>query len=74
MALVVHEAAEKISTLAGSCSLWFTPCTILGTFLPGAVNNTLLAPFGTKWRARATSSLNAPVLSMMRASLMPYSV
>ena len=74
MALVVHDAAEKISWSFGLNIVWFTPWTIFGTPLPGAVSNTLLTPLLFKWRPRASLSRKAPVLSMTKALLMPYCV
>ena len=74
MAFVVQEAAEKISTLSGSCSLWFTPCTMFGTPFPGAVSNTLLIPFPSRCLVNASLSLKAPVLSINKASFIPYAV
>jgi len=48
IALVVQDAAEKISTCFGLCSLWFTPYTILGIPFPGAVRSTLETPLAER--------------------------
>ncbi|MNR03638.1 hypothetical protein D3C85_1195420 [compost metagenome] len=75
IALVVQEALEKIVSSLKSKSVSLIPVTMFGMSpLAGAVNSTLLTPLALKCLLKPSRSRKTPVLSITKASLIPYSV
>ena len=62
--LVVHEALETMSWVAGSYSSWLMPMTsVASTPVPGEVSTTFRAP-AARWAAAFSRVRNRPVASI----------